>query len=82
MRKSFKFLRDNPFYSEEEERNARTLLLWLIMTSQYETTIYPKVYDNQYNVHSITTTTEENSIRFISNITVIGGGTYLIDLSI
>lgn len=83
MRKSFKFLRDNPTYSEERERNARTLLMMLIMTGEYETTIYPKVYNNQYVVNNITITIIDNEQHFMSNISVVGGGeSYYIDIFI
>lgn len=83
MRKSFKFLRNNPIYSEEEERDARNLLMILIMTGEYETTIYPKVYNNQYVVNNITVTIIDNEQHFMSNISVVGGGeSYNIDLFI
>ena len=82
MRKSFKFLRDNILHSQEEERSAKVLLMRLVMTGEYETTIYPKVYDNQYIVHNVNTTVRDNSQHFISNISCIGGGTYNINLSI
>ncbi len=82
MRKSFKFLRDNILHSQEEEHGAKVLLMRLIMTGEYETTIFPKVYDNQHIVHNITTTIRDNSLHFISNISHIGGGTYNINLSI
>lgn len=82
MQKSFKFLRNNILYSEEEERGAKVLLMRLIMTGEYETTIYPKVYDNQHIVHNITTIIRDNSQYFISNVSFIGGGTYNINLSI
>ena len=38
MRKSFKFLRDNPIYSLDEEDVVKTLLIRLIITGEYETT--------------------------------------------
>lgn len=82
MRKSFKFLRDNILHSQEEERSAKVLLMRLVMTGEYETTIYPKVYDNQYIVHNVNTTVIDNSQHFISNISCIGGGTFNINLSI
>ena len=80
--KSFKFLRNNLVYSKKEEQSARVLLIRLIMTGEHETTIYPKVYDNQHIVHNVTTTIRDNSLYFISNISHIGGGTYNINLSI
>jgi hypothetical protein len=80
--RSFKFLRNNLKYSEEEEHNARILLMRLVMTGEYETTVYPKVYDNQHIVHNVTTTIRDNSQYFVSNISHIGGGTYNINLSI
>ena len=82
MRKSFKFLRDNILHSQEEEHGAKVLLMRLIMTGEYETTIFPKVYDNQHIVHNVTTTVRDNCQHFVSNISLIGGGTYNINLSI
>ena len=60
MRKSFKFLRDNILHSQEEERSAKVLLMRLVMTGEYETTIYPKLYDNQYVVNNVTVTIIDN----------------------
>lgn len=77
---NFKFLRGKPVHSEEEENAARSFLVMLIMTGEYETTIYPKVYDNQYVVNSVTVTNVNNEQRFISNISVVGGGDYNFNL--
>jgi hypothetical protein len=82
MRKSFKFLRDNPIYSLEEEDIVKTLLIRLIITGEYETTIYPKLYDNQYFVNNVTVTIIDNEQHFISFISVVGGGNYNFNLSV
>lgn len=82
MRKTFKFLRDNPIYSEEEVSTAHSLLMRLIITGEYETTIYPKVYDNQYVVNNITVSMIDGEQHFSSNISILGGGIYNINISI
>jgi hypothetical protein len=82
MRKSFKFLRDNPVYSVDEEDIVKTLLIRLIISGEYETTIYPKLYDNQYVVNNLTVTIIDNEQHYISNISVVGGGSYDFNLSI
>lgn len=74
MGKSFKFFIGDFF--DKDEQNAKILFTRLIMTGEYETTIYPKIYDNQYIVNSILATVNDNLPQFTSNITVIGRGTY------
>jgi hypothetical protein len=78
----FKFLRDNPIYPIDEEDIVKTLLIRLIITGEYETTIYPKLYDNQYFVNNVTVTIIDNEQHFISNISVVGGGNYNFNLSV
>jgi|688.fasta_scaffold01993_21 hypothetical protein len=80
--RSFKFLRDNPIYPIDEEDIVKTLLIRLIITGEYETTIYPKLYDNQYFVNNVTVTIIDNEQHFISFISVVGGGNYNFNLSV
>lgn len=85
MRKSFKFLRDNSIYSKEEEHGARALLMWLIISGEYETTIYPKNYqrdENEYIVHGIRESINNGVITYKSDITIVGGGIHNVELFI